>query len=141
MATLTGTACASGVQPRSIRPGTWNVAFSYTSSQRGQASISAGDVILMGKIPHGATVIDGYLIQSGGDTGSLSIGIDDAVDDLAVSQSTSDGLVVRLDHGIPYTVSVSDDATIRYHIVKLGIDADYSTTTTFKVVLTCTTDA
>jgi len=141
MATLTGTACASGVQPRAVRPGTWNVSFAYRSSERGQASISDGDVILMGKIPHGATVIDGYVIQSGGDTGSISVGIDDSVADLAVSQSTSDGLVIRFTNGIPYTVSVSDDATIRYHIVKVGVDSDFSTTTSFKVVLTCTTDA
>lgn len=136
MATLTGTACASGVSPRSVVPGTFNVSFAYTAS----TTVSAGDVILLGKIPHGVTVLDGWLKQEGGDTGSVSLGIDDAVDDLAISQSTSAGAVIRLDHGIPYTVSVSDDATIRYHVVKIGVDADYTTTTTFRVMLLCTTD-
>ena len=140
MATLTGTACASGVQPRGVTPGNWTVSFAYKNSDRGQVTISAGDVILLGKIPHGATIVDGYVIQSGGDTGSISVGIDDAVDDLVASQSTSDGALIRLDHGIPYTVSVSDDATIRYHVVKIGVDADYSTTTVFRVVLNCTYD-
>lgn len=140
MATLTGTACASGVMPRAVTPGVFTVSFAYKNSDRGQVTVSAGDVILLGKIPHGVTILDGWMKQEGGDTGSASLGIDDAVDDLIASASTSDGAVIRLDHGIPYTVSVSDDATIRYHIVKVGVDADYSTTTVFRVSLLCTTD-
>ena len=136
MATLTGTACAIGVQPRNPVPGNFTVNFAYNAT----STISAGDVILMGKIAHGVTIVNGYLIQEVGDTGSASLGIDDAVDDLITSGSTSAGALIRLDHGIPYKVSVSDDATIRYHIVKVGVDSDFTGSSTFRVILECTSD-
>jgi len=112
--------------------------FAYKST----TTVSNGDTILMGKIPHGATIVDLYLVHGAGegDTGSVSVGIDDAVDDIIASQSTSPGAVIRWDHGLPYTVSVSDDATVRYHILKIGVDSDYTATNTFKIVATCISD-
>jgi len=145
MTTLTGSlAAATGPSPKGLHSGAWTAVFEYNTGigKAAASTISNGDVILMGKIPHGATITDLYVIQvaGNGDTGSISVGIDDAVDDIVASQSTSSGAVIRWDHGLPYTVSVSDDATVRYQILKIGVDADYTATTQFKVVVTATND-
>lgn len=145
MATLTGTQAAYTATPRSHATGVFSVVFSYDNgiAASAAATLSAGDTILMGKIGHGVTILDGYLIQVLGDTGSASLGIATETDLLA-SGSTSAGAIIRLGTGtgniIPYTVSVSDDATVRYGTIRVGVDADFTTTTQFKVVLFCTSD-
>ena len=72
MATLTASAATAGAPARFDGCGaTWAMAFNYTAT----STLSNGDVVLMGKIAHGTTVLDGYVVQTDGDTGLLSAGI------------------------------------------------------------------
>lgn len=147
MATLTSNyaTAAGGIQPKGVHAGTFSVVFSYDNGigLAAAKTLSTGDTILMGRIATGVTILDGYFIQSVGDTGSSSVGIDGSVVDLMASQSTSGGEMVRLGivtNSLPRTISVSDAATLRYATVKIGVDADYTTTTQFKIVLHCARD-
>lgn len=145
MATLTGSYAAAGVPPRVVHNGLFTVVFSYDNGIAAAAAstISAGDTILMGKVATGVTIIDGYVIQTLGDTGSISVGIESETN-LIASGSTSAGAAIRFLTStgaiLPYTASVSDDATVRFQTIRIGVDADYTTTTQFKVVLFCTAD-
>lgn len=145
MSTLTGSYAAASAVPRVREAGVFPVVLTYDNGKGAAAAttISAGDTILMGKIATGVTVLDGYFVQTEGDTGSVSVGIESETNWLA-SGSTSTGEVrkfVAATGGVlPFTVSVSDDAVVRYQTVRVGVDADYTTTTVFKVVLFCTTD-
>lgn len=133
MATLTASAATSGAAVRAYPSGkTWSMAFRYTAS----STLSNGDVILMGKVGHGTTILDGYVVQTDGDTGQLSAGIA-TVDGLALSQSCSAGNLIRFTNGLPYTVSMSDAATIRYDYVRLALDSDFTVSAKFAVVLHC----
>lgn len=133
MATLTASAATAGAPARLDGCGaTWAMAFNYTAT----STLSNGDVVLMGKIAHGTTVLDGYVVQTDGDTGLLSAGIT-AVDSLLASTSVSAGNLVRFTNGLPYTVSVSDAATIRHEYVRIALDADFTASAKFAVVLFC----
>lgn len=135
MATYTASSAQTTAVPRQLAKGTWTCVFGYNNA----ATLSATDVILMGKIPHGATIVDGYVIQEAADTGLISVGIDSTTNLLA-SISSSAGEMIRLNKGLPYTVSVSDDAVVRFQTVRLATGADFTTSARFKVVLLCTSD-
>ena len=64
----------------------------------------------------------------------------DSTTNLLASISSSAGEMIRLNKGLPYTVSVSDDAVVRFQTVRLATGADFTTSARFKVVLFCTSD-
>ena len=94
------------------------------------ATFSAGDVYILNniKVPHGAvvtnvnykgSVVDGtYLIEMGmaGSAGTLDVFGSKTFSATAVTSLTS------VSTGIPYTVSVSDDATDRYQTFAVRVD-------------------
>lgn len=132
MATLTAAAAAASFVPAYNEKGKFSRAFSYSSS----ATVSAADVILMGKVPSGVTVVDGYVsVTSGGDAVAASVGIDGSLSAFFASATLAGDTVNRFAKGIPYTVSVSDDATTRYELLKVAVDGDITTSFTIKLVV------
>jgi hypothetical protein len=125
--TLTATAAAAGVQPRINETGIVPVCVQYNS---GSASIdSSATTILLCKIPHGATVVDfveshstgaatcpadfGFASPTGsGFTASLSALASAAAQGNSTRATKGGGIGSTT--GIPYKVSLSDDAVTRY---------------------------
>lgn len=143
MTTLTGTYGALGVQPKYVEKGMFAVVMTYDNGlgKAAAATISAGDTIIMGKLANGVTILDGYFIQTEGDTGSVSIGIDSETNFRAsASTSSSEKIAFTTFPSLPMMISLSDDTVVRYRTVKIGVDADYTTTTQFKIVLYCQAD-
>lgn len=115
MATKTADAAHDFVQPRqNYRQGATHVLSSYVASG---ATVSSGDVFLMAKVPHGATITDirghgrsagvGGIVFNVGTTGSASLFGTFTI-------SATHQFVAVTGTGLPYTVSLSDDAYPRY---------------------------
>ena len=138
MATLTGSMAASTVVPRG-GIGLFNIVLTHTST----GTISAGDTVLLGKIATGITILDGYITTESAatETNDLGVGIGASLVNLLAQTSSSTGALVRFaGPGLPYTVSVSDDAAVRFEYVKVNFDGEFSTTAQIKLVLFCTCD-
>ncbi len=113
MATITATQAISGIQPKGNHRGVDAVQSSLNLGGAGDpVSLSAGDVILWGRVPHGSTLI--AIIPSG-----AVVGLD--VQETFVLDGSTLGSVnaasragFLADVRIPHTVSLSGDA--------LGID-------------------
>lgn len=114
MATKTADAGHDYVQPRDNPKGKVGVVSSYVASG---ATVSSGDVFNMLKIPHGATITDlrgfgrsagvGGIVFNVGDSGSASrFG--------TFTISATHQFAAVLGTGLPYTVSISDDAASQY---------------------------
>lgn len=63
----------STVSPRALHAGVFPVVLTFTST----STVSAGDTVLMGKIGHGVTILDGYIqtITAANETNDLGVGI------------------------------------------------------------------
>lgn len=141
MATFTAAAALPGVSPKAYQTGVQCEVFSHG----GTASIAAGDVVLGCKIPHGATVLDCAVklfhkadtqvtlnpfvakVGDGSGTAIFSFGSQ-------VTSSTAGSVLFRPGNSFagPTKISLSDDATFRYAMFKVGITAG-TTTTSFSM--------
>lgn len=126
MATLQSDQVANNKPPRLEHAGgTWVLA-RYTST----ASLSAGDVIQMIPIQHGMTIID-WILWTDTTDGSATFGIGDGSSTARFGSATASTVATALratGTGLPYKVSVSDDALLRYDTLDLYINAVASST-------------
>lgn len=110
-ATQSTTLMASGVPAKSYPVGVISQTFSFNA---GAVTASGATLVQLCKIPHGATIIDiNALASSGAATNPMDIGISSGNASTFASAGTG-GAIVRATKGLPYRVSVSDDATVRY---------------------------
>lgn len=114
------------------------------------ATLSAGDIILMpqAQIPHGAHITDirvggglrdsttGAIIRPGIDVGAttsyfgtLTLSVAGRIPTTVVGPTTASEAAA-----IPFTVSVSDDAAIRYATLRFQVQAATSATTSASLV-------
>ena len=114
MATLTTTAAASG-QPRSCHAGVNSITVTYSGATEISASATT---ILMAKIPNRATILDvnGY-ISSGAATCPFTIGVQGDLSAFATAGTKA--TVLRATKGLPYDISLSDDAAAQYKYVTI----------------------
>jgi hypothetical protein len=131
MATLTSTLYAKDA--RAIHAGVISVSGSYNASAALEAS---AQTIFLCKIPNKASILD---IIEHHTTGATSCPVDFGIDGTLsafMSQQTQ-GTVARASVGanLPYTVSLSDDATANYATLK-ATPTLASSTTSFKLNFT-----
>lgn len=121
MATLVATTAASGVQPRGIHAGVNAVRAVYSLT----ATLSAGDIIQMCKLPDGARVIGVSLLSNinPGDACLFNVGTRDDHDQFIASATLSANLSFAINrvtgHGV--ILDVSDDATNRYSMIEIKV--------------------
>lgn len=122
MATFKGSKATSGVQAKALHAGPVEVMSQYT----GSATLSAGDVIEMVKVPKGARVLS-YTVSTEMDDSSVSTGIlnigDGIDDDRYFSGTVTDGTAVStmLHGGFGYEYSAED--TVDITVDGVGNDA------------------
>lgn len=111
MATLTSTAAASGIPARSIHAGLQSVSVEFNASAT--AMSDSATTVLMCKIPNGATIIDVIEYHtSGAATCPTDIGVQGSL--AAFNSAGTKATVNRASTGVPYKVSLSDDATNQF---------------------------
>lgn len=120
--TLTSTAYSA--TPRTVHEGVYSVSFDYTSPSGAGNSLSASansTVILGPKIQNGTWIL-AVMGQhsSGAATMPVDIGLDDTISAIA-SQKTLGTNAITTNGTLPYKVSLSDDATVQYRVLKLGV--------------------
>lgn len=132
MATLTATAAASAVEPRNIHAGLQSVSVEYNS---GSTAISdSATTVLMCKVPNGATIVDVIEYHTtGAATCPVDVGVQGAL--AAFNSAGTQGTANHASTGIPYKVSLSDDATNQFVYVTATPTAG-TTTASFKCNLT-----
>jgi hypothetical protein len=133
MATLTATAAASTGVVRALHAGVTSI----TSTYSGTTAISpSATAILMAKIPNGATILDIQgSVSSGADTCPFTLGISNGTASTFATGGTVN-TVLRGTKGLPYNVSLSDDATPQYVYVTATVVPG---TVTTEVEMTVTT--
>ena len=124
MATLTASAVAAGVQPRAVFPGVTSVVSSYNS---GSTAFSVSQTtVLMCKIPNKCTITRIFEYHTtGAGTAPADIGIQGV--SLSLFAAARAQAVVTNVGGIPYRVSLSDDAIPQY--ITLTVSPTVGTTT------------
>lgn len=125
--TYTSTSVANN-QIRKLHEGVTALTVNYNS---GATSISAGDVILLARVPHGCTILDFVENHStGAATGVFDIGLTSNLS--AFGTALAQATVNRATKGIPYDISVSDDSNVRY--VTVAAVKISGTTTTSNII-------
>lgn len=128
--TYTSTAVNNNVI-RKVHAGVNALTVTYNS---GSTGISAGDVIFLARIPHGCTILDFVENHStGAATGVFDLGVSTNLSAFATAMAQA--VVNRATKGVPYDISVSDDAVNRYVTVS-AVKISGSTTTSNIVNLT-----
>jgi len=107
MATITATQAISGVQPKGNHNGVDAVRSTITFGTE-VVSLSAGDVILWGKVPNGSTLLG---IQRGGGATGINTTETFIVGATTLTGSSTSAAIGLYDNAaLPFTVSLSDDA-------------------------------
>lgn len=127
MATLTAGAAAAIAPAKAIHAGVNSVVGEYDLA----ASLSAGDVVQMVKVPAGARIVDGHLnINCTGSALTISVGDGSDVDRYIASQSASADGVIRFNTAaMEYSYSAADT-------IDVTISAESSATATGSIKLT-----
>lgn len=128
MATTTMTPAQSWFQPNT-NPGVQVVT--------GEMLITATGTVFgslwLAKIPHGATILDGRFYVGAAASGDIEIGVS-ATHSVFLSTATLAGAAWHeFDVSFNYLVSVSDDATQRYDIIKASQSLSWSGTYKFQI--------
>lgn len=132
MATLTSTAAASGIPARHIHAGLQSKSVKFNAGAT--AMSDSATTVLMVKVPNKANVIDVIEYHtSGAATCPTDLGIGDDLS--AFASGVTKGAVNRASTGVPYKVSLSDDATNQFVYVK-ATPTHGTSTTSFKCNLT-----
>lgn len=115
MATLTSTKVSSTRPVKSVHAGAQSISVVYSLT----ASLSAGDVIQMVKIPSGAVVTDiiTTVLMTAANTTAANIGDGDSSARFLASTSMSNNGVVRATLGLPYSYSQDDTIDISFTVV------------------------
>lgn len=137
MATFTCSAAAAGVSPKAGHVGVQAKTFFHT----GTTSISASDVVLLCKVPANATVLDCAirLFHKADTSAVLNVFLAKINDSSATAIATMGSITVSSTGGNVLfrptsawagsaLISLSDDATLQYAFLKVGIVSGTATT-------------
>lgn len=133
MATLTGT--FANATPRLSYEGGTFARGEYVANGR---TVSASDTYLMVKVPNGATIIDGYISGTAGNTATVFevgvMGVDNNIAALLTLSATAE--VRRFNAGgLPLRVSLSDDAVPQWSWMFVTVASTGSATNTASIQL------
>ena len=135
MATYTAANAQPTVQPR-YQLGTVAVRGLYNANG---LTVSAGDVIQMVKIPHGARIVDLYVAGSVPiDAGTITVGDGGSANRFITTTSISTGPVfIRMNNGAGagFQYSFSDDAVNQFDTIDITIATAASVTVTCSLQL------
>lgn len=125
MATLTATAAAATGPVRNLHAGVISISSTYS----GTTAISpSATTVLMCKIPNRATILDVVgTVSSGAATCPFTLGVSNG----SLSSFATGGTItsaLRATKGIPYDVSLSDDAAAQFVYVNLTATPGTATT-------------
>lgn len=127
----------------------------FTVPASESATLSAGDVVLLpwGRIPTGATVVDAKISGKLMDGTAIIVpflrdpaGTDTTLGSLTLSVAGRIGNLVHSSAGdsahVPFTLTASDDASVRYSVVgfTVGTTASPSTSASLSLILTYVMD-
>ncbi len=119
MATLISSLAASGIQPRALHAGLNNVHAVYSLT----ATLSAGDIIQMCKLPDGARIVDvkfGFNVNPSANADAYCVGTRTDNTALIASATCSANLIFEAKLGAIGTVfDVSDDAAVSYTMIEI----------------------
>jgi len=139
--TYTAAPAQPGVQPKGAHTGVQTEVFSY----QGTAAISAGDVVLLCKIPNFATVLDCAIkLATKNDTtasvltvfiAKVNDGAASAISTFGTSgtTTTAGSVMFRPANAFsgPFRISLSDDAGVQYALLKMSVTTLATSTTSF----------
>lgn len=138
MATYTADAAQTGIQPRLSADGVTYVKAAYIANG---TTISVGDTYQLCKIPHGVSIVDlKYYGRSSGAAATIfDLGISGSLSvfgKMTIS-STDQYITSSANNGLPYNVSLSDDAANQYItlLATCTTSASPTNTGTFGVVV------
>lgn len=136
MATITGT--FANATPRLNWEGLTVARGQYNANG---VTVSASDTYLMVKVPNGATIIDGYISGTAGNTATVFevgvMGVDNNI--AATSTLSATAQLVRFNNGgLPLKVSLSDDAVPQWSWVFVTVASTASATATASIQLVVT---
>ena len=112
MAATTVTASTVVNEPREIHEGNFSVYFKYNVNG---TTISTGDIIMMGYIPQGVTVLDGYIWGTISSAGTVDVGTSASISALCSAITLSAAGMNRC-VAIPRQFSLSADAEGKHRI-------------------------
>lgn len=120
MATLAASQAASGVAPRAIHAGVNSVYAVYSLT----ATLSAGDIIQMCKLPDNARIVRTSLGVSGY-LGDLKLNVGTRSDpDAFIASATATAAVLHRENvatGPGTVLDISDDASTRYTMIEIAV--------------------
>jgi hypothetical protein len=127
MATKTAAQAAPAVQPRGNHTSVDAVQCRINFADAGLQTSSAADVILVGKIPNGSTLL---MV----DRGDHTVNADNVfpltwhIDGVTLGSATAHTVGFISDNALPHTVSLSDDAVPQHTYLKATVGAITSAT-------------
>ena len=140
MAGITLSAGTSLKTPRQVHTGNFSIQLKY---ELNGATLSASDMIVMGYIPQGVTVIDGYIWGTTGDLATYKVGTFASISALSTTISMTAGGITRFSGFTPRAFSVSADAEgnlSKIAIVVKTVACTATITGSLNMILICTKD-
>ena len=136
MATLKGTKATDGAQPRFVETGAVQVLSTYDLSN---GALSAGDVVQMVKIPHGA-IIDDVKVKMSVAENKAVVQVGDGNDTSryfgSASLSLVGGAAITMDtDAFGYQYNLSDDAADQYDTIDIVVGTVTSATATGTITM------
>jgi hypothetical protein len=140
MAGITLSAGTSLKEPRQLHEGNYTVQFKYELNGK---TLSASDYIIMGYIPQGVTVIDGYIWGTTGDLATYKVGTVASISALSTTISMTAGGITRFSGFVPRQFSVSADAEGNLSKIAIAVKTVACTATitgSLNMILICCKD-
>lgn len=140
MPTFHGSKAQTGAQARTVHAGVnvvvskfvWGVNYGTDSSVSSTAA--AGDIIRLAKLPKGATITR-VVLAGNRDDGAYKLGTDKSASLFSALISASAG-VTTMSIGIPYLISISDEAAVQYEWLQAEVvSAGYTLSDQIEVVV------
>jgi hypothetical protein len=137
MATLKGSKATDGAQPRLVEAGCVSVKSTYDLAN---GALSAGDVLQMVKIPHGAIIDDVKVVMGGtnNDTKIVAkIGDGNSATRFfgSASLSLTQSAIISMSDGLGYQYNLSDDAADQFDTIDITVGTVTSATATGTVTM------
>jgi len=140
MAGITLSAGTSLKEPRQLHEGNYTVQFKYELNGK---TLSASDYIIMGYIPQGVTVIDGYIWGTTADVATYKVGTVASISALSTTISMTAGGITRFSGFVPRQFSVSADAEGNLSKIAIAVKTVACTATitgSLNMILICCKD-
>ena len=140
MAGITLSAGTTLKEPRQLHEGNYTVQFKYELNGK---TLSASDYIIMGYIPQGVTVIDGYIWGTTADLATYKVGTVASISALSTTISMTAGGITRFSGFVPRQFSVSADAEGNLSKIAIAVKTVACTATitgSLNMILICCKD-